>query len=185
MFQPKDINNRLNDNDLAYLEYLYKEYKTVIYNYLIIKTKNDIDASNDVLSETFCSIINSLDRIKNFDNIKGYLLKIADRRLSDFLRKKYHDKNYNKYFDAAGKMEDALADDLHTKEQLLMVNLAMDKLKPLFREVIRLKHIEERSQNEIAGITGKSVSAVETLLVRARKQLRIELKKIKGFMHET
>ena len=78
-------------------------------------------------------------------------------------------------------MDDKLSEELHTKEQLLLVNVAMENLKPLFKDVLKLKYIEEKSQNEIAGIVNKSVSAVETLLVRAKKQLRIELKKIKGF----
>jgi RNA polymerase sigma factor (sigma-70 family) len=178
----KDINNENSDSNE--IEDLYREYKSDIFNYLLIKTKNDKDVSKDILSETFCSFIEGAENLKNKKNIKSYLFQIANRRLNDFLRKKYHDKRYDEYFDVNEKMNDVMAEELHTKEQLLMVKLAMDNMSPLLREVLKLKYLEEKTQNEIAEIIKKTVSSVETLLVRARRQLRIELKKIKGFINE-
>jgi len=184
LFKDKTFLDRIRKKDPSVFEDLYNEYKTVVYNYLLIKTKNDTDAAKDVLSETFCSVMETADNIKHEGNIKSYLFQLANRRLSDYLRKKYHEKDYDKYFDINEETADNLIDDLHTKEQLLMVNLAIDNLKPVYQNILRLKYFEEKSQNEIAEIINKTVSAVESLLVRARKQLKKELDKLEGFIYE-
>lgn len=184
MHQDKLFLDRIKKKDPAVFEDLYKEYKTVIYNYLLIKTRNDHDTVKDVLSETFCSVIDSAEKISSCKNLKSFLFQLAFRRLNDHLRKKYHDKNYDKYFDITEESADNMTEEAHKKEQLLMVNLAVDNLKPVYRDVLRLKYFEEKSQNEIAEIMNKSVSSVESLLVRARIDLKNELKNFKGFMNE-
>jgi RNA polymerase sigma-70 factor, ECF subfamily len=182
--QEKKIIEKLNKRDPEAFESLYKEYKTIVYNYLLIKTKGDADVSKDILSETFCSLMENAGKIKNLDKMKNFLLLIANRRLNDFLRKKYRIEKYDKYLKTEEKMDDIMAENLHTKKQLLLVNMAIDDLKPLFKDILKLKYIEEKSQKEISLLINKTESSVETLLVRARKQLRIKLKKIKGFINE-
>jgi RNA polymerase sigma factor (sigma-70 family) len=182
--QNNKISEKIRDRDPSVFEDLYREYNIAIYNFLLIKTRGDVDVANDVLSDTFCSLMDSFDKIKNTENVEGYLIQIAYRRLCDFLRKKYHDDDYQKYFEVNEKMEDTITEDLHKKEQLMLVNLAMEKLNPAFKNVLKLRYLEEKSQNEISEIMNRSVSSVETLLVRAKKQLRAELKKLKGFVNE-
>ncbi len=184
MSQEKTLLDKLKKRDPEAFESLYKEYKTIVYNYLLIKTKGDADVSKDILSETFCSLMENADNIKNIDKIKSFLLVLANRRLCDFLRKKYRVEKYDKYFNTEEKMNDTMAENLHTKEQLLLVNMAMDELNPLFKKILKLRYLEEKSQKEIALLINRTVSSVETLLVRARKQLKIKLKKNKGFIND-
>jgi RNA polymerase sigma-70 factor, ECF subfamily len=51
------------------------------------------------------------------------------------------------------------------------VGVAMEMLKVEYKEVLLLRHFEALSYAEIAGITGDSISAVESRLFKARKAL--------------
>ena len=64
------------------------------------------------------------------------------------------------------------------QEKVLMLNLALDKLDENYKKVLQLKYNELKSQKEIAKILNKSISAVESLLFKARKKLKVELSKI-------
>ena len=175
---------KLRNRDPEIFETLYNDYKIIIYNYLLVKTKGNIEVSKDVLSDTFCSIFDSANKIKNISNIKGWLIQIANRRLYDYLRKEYHDKKYTQYFEVNEDIDNDLTDELHKKQQLLLVNIAIDSLKQIYKDVIRLKYMEKKTQKEIAKIINKSESSVESLLIRAKKALKNELKQIKGFVNE-
>ncbi len=171
----------INKRHLDIFERIYNDYKKIIYNFLLIKTSNNADVATDVLSETFCAVLESMERAVKIKNMKSYLIRISYRKLCDYLRKKYHDENYHKYFDTPEKLDDSMAEDLHEKQQVLLVNMAIDNLKPVYKNVLRSAYIENKSQDEIASELNRSLSSVESILVRARKKLRVELLKLKGF----
>jgi RNA polymerase sigma-70 factor (ECF subfamily) len=179
-----EILKRLKNNDPEVIELIYKEYSPMVYSYLLVKTKGDKDMAGEILSETFCSLIETRQNLAHTNNIKSYLLKIAFRRFCDFFRKKYRHDKQDKLLVEDDHVEDTHVDVLHEKEQKLMVNLAMDKLKPEYCEILKLKYIDGKSQNEIATLMNKTVSAVENMLLKARNNLRKELGKFKGFNHE-
>lgn len=66
-----------------------------------------------------------------------------------------------------------------SRERARAIAKAVASLPVDLRETLILSEYEDRSQAEIAGITGCSVKAVERRLSRAREQLRKELK---GFL---
>ena len=61
---------------------------------------------------------------------------------------------------------------LEQKEQQEMLYNAIDKLSEAQKVVFTLHKIDELSYKEISEITKKSVSSVESLLFRARKNLK-------------
>jgi RNA polymerase sigma-70 factor, ECF subfamily len=62
------------------------------------------------------------------------------------------------------------------KELSRQVRVAVDRLPPEQKTAILLRHFDELSYREIAQVLGRSVSAVESLLFRARQRLAKELK---------
>jgi RNA polymerase sigma factor (sigma-70 family) len=64
---------------------------------------------------------------------------------------------------------------LFSKERSMMLQVAMEKLSPIYRTLITLYHQEEISYQEIGVITGLPEGTVKSYLFRARKALKENL----------
>ena len=165
---------KLKNCDTRTFEKLYEMYKNKIYSYFMVKTGRDQDLSSELLSETFFSAINSVSKLKNCTNIQGWLFQIAVRKFNDHLRSVYKTatSDYIEYY------SDPTPDKSHElieNEKIEVLYMALDKIKPLYCEVLSMKYLKGASEKEIALKTGKSVGAIEGLLFRARQALKKEL----------
>jgi len=177
IWQDDDL-KKIKKRDPHLFDKVYTEYKNKIFTFLVIKTNGDKDIAEEVLCETFHSAIISAPNIKDLNSIGSWLVKIASRRLNDHFRKKYREKKYAEKVGVNEVVNDDLADELHKKEEILLVKTAMNGLKEKYRKILKLKYIEQKTQKEIAGILNLSDAVVNSLLQRARESLRNEFKKI-------
>ena len=168
---------KINLRDPDTFEKVYKEYKTKLFNFLIIKTNGDNHIAEEILSDTIYSALISAPRLKEKDKIFPWLLSIAQRRFYDYLRKVYKDKNLNKKIIENHKINENKKEK-SDNEKAIMLDLAMKNIKQKYRKLLELKYKENKSQKEIAKILNKSRSSVESLLYRAREELKKEVKKI-------
>lgn len=169
---------KLKNKDPEVLEKLYKECRDKIYNFIIVRTNGNREAAEEIFGETIYSIIKSVSNIKSDKNILGWMFQIAKRRLYDYIKKNKKDENNVEFLNDISASEDNIIEELLDKEKLLMTNIAMDSIKPEFKEILELKYINDMSQKEIAKKLNKSVSAIENMLYRAREALKNELLKI-------
>ncbi len=181
IFTDDDFIN-LKKRDPVIFNKIYKEYKDKIFTFLIIKTKGNKEIAEEIICDTFHSAIESAPNLKNSNNIQAWLFQIASRRLCDHLRKKYKEK---KYLGEMGEMNeenllsnDNLAEDIQTKQEALMLNEALNRLNNKYKEIIKLKYIDNLSLKDICSQMGTSIATVNSLLERARTSLRKEFKKI-------
>jgi RNA polymerase sigma-70 factor (ECF subfamily) len=61
------------------------------------------------------------------------------------------------------------------REQHVMLEAALDKLTPIFREAVVLRDITGMSYEEIAEVLGVSLGTVKSRILRGREALRVEL----------
>lgn len=69
----------------------------------------------------------------------------------------------------------------HPAEQMAWrdaIERALEQLAPAYREAFLLKHVEELEYDELARLTGASVSALKMRVKRAREQLRDALQEV-------
>lgn len=167
-------------NPLAFTR-LYREHKDQVFTFLMIKTKGNTQIAEEVLCDTFHSAIKSAPGLRNTVNINGWLLQIASRRLSDYLKKMYRDISlYDDYDDNLLLYETCTlnqTDCIQTNQERLFIKEAFDNLNERHKAVMRLKYIECKSVKEIARFLNKKHTAVDCLLARARKALREEFNK--------
>lgn len=67
------------------------------------------------------------------------------------------------------------------REGYQMLEAALEKLPPHYRQVIRLRHLEQRSAKETAEILSLKVSAVNVLFHRAQQKLHDVLREMSYF----
>jgi len=170
---------KLQNRDPLSLKKLYLEYSDKIYNYFIIKLNGNRDLAEELSSETFCAAIDSINKLKNIDCLLSWLFGIASRKFYDYLRKQYREKKYLDKIEKEDTIdENDIIENLYTRQKVLIVDAAINKLKPNYKQIIELKYKKHKSQKEISDIINNSISAVENLLYKARKSLIKEIKKI-------
>jgi DNA-directed RNA polymerase specialized sigma24 family protein len=68
---------KIKKGDPESIEKLYLHYRDRIFTFLLKKTGGNVDAANDILSETFAEVLASVSRLKNRENIGGWVFGIA------------------------------------------------------------------------------------------------------------
>ncbi|MBN1523891.1 MAG: RNA polymerase sigma factor [Spirochaetales bacterium] len=171
--------SRFKNRDNGVLEQVFHEYNERLFNYLVIKVNGDTHLAEELLSDTFHSIIVSAPKLKDSKRLYSWMLTIADRRFMDMLRKKYRRRKHETEAEleqAAGNVH--IEKEYEENEKVIMMQTAMEQLKPVYREILTFKYFDNLPQTEIAKKTGKTESSVESLLFRARNALKKQLEKI-------
>jgi RNA polymerase sigma-70 factor (ECF subfamily) len=171
---------KIKARDPLIFEKIFKDYYKAVYNFIIIKSKGNKAMAEEIFSDTFFSALQSAPNLRNPDKILQWLLQIANRRFIDYLRRKYKMK---KNEDKNGLTDDIPYKDnsfenIENNEKAILLNIALENIKPEYKKILKLKYNENKTQREISEILGKTISSVESILFRARESLKKELKKM-------
>ncbi len=132
----------------------------------------DADEARDVAQETFLRLYRNAEGWRPEAGLRAWLYKIAKNLCIDHVRKKRPD--------IPGTLPEPVhektpLDTLNGKELTDTLSRGIGRLPESQRTAVLLRHTEGFSYAEIAESMGTSVSAVESLLVRGRKRLRLLL----------
>ena len=136
-FSKEDL-DKIRKRDSAIFEKLYKLYKDKIFQYIYIKTKKNIQLTEDIMSETFYSAILSAPKLKSTKNLFSWFLQIANRRYYDHVRKYYSEKKYVEQLSSEDINNDktkTLNGKLIEEERLLLTQIAIEALNPLYQKI--------------------------------------------------
>ncbi|MBQ8297923.1 MAG: sigma-70 family RNA polymerase sigma factor [Ruminococcus sp.] len=148
----------MDDNEMAAV---YDKYKNTVYRTAFAWCRNTADAE-DITQDVFMKRFSCDTHFADENHEKAWLLKTAANKCRDLFRS-FRYKNTVSLEDANLIYE--------TPEESAVYHAVME-LPPKYRLVIHLYYYEEYSVKEIGGIIGKSETAVQTQLYRARKLLK-------------
>ena len=158
---------RLN-SDRAF-ERLYRKHAGDVYRYALVVMRNESDAE-DVTQTTFMNAYRAMERGERPRQPQNWLITIAHNVCRQRFRQSQRRPSevaYEEELAEATVDEDAIsAEDIRR---------ALGHLSFNQRSALVMRELEGRSYQEIAEIMGVSVSAVETLIFRARRALREQL----------
>lgn len=157
-------------NEAAFRE-LLNRYQDKMLNYAY-RFSGDINEAGDVAQETFLRIFRTAGSFNPGGSVKSLIYKITRNLCIDLERKKRPDLLAEP---PEIVHEDTPLDALDRKEKIEALSKAVTELPEKQRTAILLRHTEGFSYAEISKIMELSVSAVESLLVRGRKNLRERL----------
>ena len=176
------------DGDQAALERLCKVYNERVLRIVRMRMGPELRTylqSMDLVQDAFIAALRSLENFtyKNEGDFLRWVSKIAENRLRDNLDKIHANKrdarkeiplNNNRsstqdtFIGILGPVDSTTPSLIMSRrEDLNKLEKAMDKLKPEYREVIKLTKIEGLSYKEAAKKMGKGSEAVRMLLSRA------------------
>lgn len=170
--QIKELIKKAKEGDSQAFGKLYDLLVDQIYRYCLIKT-GDVNASEDITSETFLRVKRYLSRYKD-RNFRAYVFTIARNLIVDYYKKEARTTNLSEVeFIVDGKENQET--EMIKKQEVKKLYQALSELPKNYLDVITLRFIEELSIKETARILGRTSVSVRVTQHRAMKKLKIIL----------
>ncbi|MCH5286130.1 MAG: sigma-70 family RNA polymerase sigma factor [Christensenellaceae bacterium] len=177
------------DDDRAFMERLYIEYKGLMYGVALSYLRNSEDAQ-DAVNDAIIRLIDKISELREKDRsvLRPYIVSTMKRTALNVIKKK---KNVRERVRNADIEElEAYADQKAQVDAAVIMNStsaalrkAVEQLTDREKTVLRLRYFEEWSDAEIAQWLGLSESSIRVYLVRARRHM-YEILKWQGFEDE-
>ena len=168
------------------LKQLYDLYSVKVFNTIISYTKNEEDAE-ELLQDVFVTIYNSAHKFRSESSVSTWVYRIAVNKSLDFLRKKNSSKRFgiftSLYKKDSGDIIHESVDFVHpgikleNKEDGQLLFRSIGSLPEKQKTAFILTQIEGLPQQEAADIMKLTRKAVESLLQRAKANLRSDMEK--------
>src|SRR5213595_2169416 len=151
-------------------ERMYKKHAGDVYRYALVVLRNPADAE-DVTQTTFMNAYRAIERGERPRAPQNWLIAIAHNVCRQRFRQTQRRPN-------EVELNESLAEAAPEDEERISaedIRRALGHLAFNQRAALVMRELEGRSYQEISEILGLSVSAVETLIFRARRALREQL----------
>jgi RNA polymerase sigma factor (sigma-70 family) len=158
-------------------EKLYRRYVKDVYHYALALLRNPADAE-DVTQTTFLNAYRAFQRGEEIRKPQNWLIKIA------------HNVARTRYAHISRRVKEVPLED-HVDQLAVLqeekpdvdgVLRALGRLPFNQRAALVMRELEGRSYSEIADTLGVSVAAVETLIFRARRSLRVRTAALRSIL---
>ncbi len=174
--------------DQSAFSLIMEKYQKPLYFHLI-KMVKDKEHVEDLVQEAFMKAFDNLSSYSTNYAFSTWLYRITTNHAIDYLRKKklqtlsIHEPVKTRDGEMNLQLEDekASADNrVMKKERSQIIHEAIDHLPEKYRVVIKLRHFEELSYDEISEQLDLSLGTVKAHIFRAREMLYKELKDRRG-----
>ena len=167
-------------------EILIARCQQPVYN-LVYRLMEDPGDASDVVQEVFLKVFRNIGSFRGQSSLKTWIYRITVNEAHNhrrwFSRHRMREVGLENDEEAAGRSyRDWLPDPGRSPyestlqgETRTLIEEALSGLKPIFREAVVLRDIEELSYEEIAEISNLSLGTVKSRILRGREALRRRL----------
>ena len=172
--------NQLKQGDESAFKKIVEASQGLVYNTAIGIVQNAEDAE-DVAQEVFIQVYESIQSFKGDSKFSTWLYRITITKAMDHLRRKKRKKRFAYIQSLFGVNNEIIHDppDFHhpgvsldNKERAAVLFKAIEKLPPNQKIAFTLHKLEGLSYQEVSEVMKTTVSSVESLIHRARKNLK-------------
>lgn len=169
MERATELYNRYCDGDNQALEQLVIDYSDALIGYAYCFV-HDFSAAEDVMEDTFATLIVKRKRFEERSPFEAYLFRIARNKCLDRLRKLKRETSLTEAYDVSDylSVEENTFKSIRDKK----VYKAMLSLPQDYRTVLYLSYYQGFSVDEIRASLGKNKKQVYNLLSRAKAALK-------------
>jgi RNA polymerase sigma-70 factor (ECF subfamily) len=181
-----DLIERLKRGDESAFRILVEQYQDLVYNTALGIVQNESDAE-DVAQEVFIQVYRSIGSFKSEAKLSTWIYRITTTRALDLLRARKSKKRFGllkRLWETAEESPMENIQDfnhpgvsLERKEEAAQLMTAIAQLPENQKVAFVLHKLEGLSYLEIAEVMGNTLPAVESLMHRARLNLRKILEK--------
>jgi RNA polymerase sigma factor (sigma-70 family) len=180
-----ELIQQLREGDEQAFKSLVTNYQDLVYNTALGVVQNSEDAE-DVAQEVFIQVYRSIDQFKGDARLSTWIYRITTTKALDHIRSRKRKKRFAFITSLFGPNDELVHEPvdfqhpgvaLDRKEQAALLFQMIAQLPENQKVAFTLHKTEELSYQEIADVMQLSISAVESLLFRARQNLRKLLEK--------
>ena len=173
-------------NELAFKQ-LVENYRDMVVNTCFGLLHNSEDAE-DVAQDVFIEVFRSVENFRADSKISTWLYRIAVNRSLNFIRDNKKRKWFQSFDDVVESKKEMLnqlnhqsagdpESELENSQRAILLHEAIDSLPESQRVAFTLNKYEDLAYKEISDVMNLSVSSVESLIHRAKKNLQKKLLK--------
>ncbi len=173
-------------NELAFKQ-LVENYRSMVVNTCFGLLHNSEDAE-DVAQDVFIEVFRSVENFRADSKISTWLYRIAVNRSLNFIRDNKKRKWFQSFDDVVESKKEMLnqlnhqsagdpESELENSQRAILLHEAIDSLPESQRVAFTLNKYEDLAYKEISDVMNLSVSSVESLIHRAKKNLQKKLLK--------
>ena len=161
---------------------LLDDYQQKVFATCISFVPNKEDAE-DIAQEVFVEIFNSINKFNGHSKLSTWIFRITTNKCLEFIRKRNTKKRFAFLQTITGNEPPMDKTSyftemnhpgiiLENKEKSETLFFAINQLPDAQKVVFTLHKVDGKSYEEISDITEKSVSSIESLMFRAKKNLQ-------------
>lgn len=167
-------------------ERLLAEYQQPVFN-LVYRLLEDPSEAGDVVQEVFLKVFRHIGSFRGQSSLKTWIYRIAVNEAHNhrrwFSRHSRHEvgleqpqpesgRTYQSVLPDPGRSPYEMALGAETRS---LIEQALARINPVFREAVVLRDVEDLSYEEIAEVLNVSLGTVKSRILRGREALRREL----------
>jgi len=145
---------------------LYNRYSSMVHAYCL-RVLNDQEQSEDFFQETFIRFFQHVQANHKATNIPGFLITIARNMCLNYKRDKRITVSLDGYDIRAERNQ-----NYENKELLELITYALDLLDFDYREAFVLREYDGLPYNDIAEITGTTLTNAKSRVFRAKQKIK-------------
>jgi RNA polymerase sigma-70 factor (ECF subfamily) len=168
----------------AYEELLIR-FQQPVYA-LALRLLDDQGEACDVVQEVFLKVFRNVGSFRGQSTLKTWIYRITVNEAHNarrwFFRHRRAEVELDKNPDESRNWKEIIPDhsrspfdEAFDSEQHIMIEAALKRINPIFREAVALRDISDLAYEEIAEILGVSLGTVKSRILRGREALREEL----------
>lgn len=161
------------------IEKLYMQYKQDIYHYLLSLTHNP-NLSEDLLSDTFLSVMKSIHSFQGNSTVKTWIFSIARHKWLEYLRKTHHEICFDEL--ATVYLNEDIEENVVQKDIINRIKIILLQEEERTSSIVRMR-IAGYSYYEISLKFGISEGSARVIDFRAKRKIKEILLK-EGLYHE-
>lgn len=170
--------------DGAYEE-LLNRFQQQVYA-LALRLLNDPAEAADVVQEVFLKVFRNISSFRGQSTLKTWIYRITVNEAHNarrwFFRHRRREVELDNDPEESRNWKEIIPDRSRSPfemalegEQHTMIEAALNRINPIFREAVVLRDITDLSYEEIAEVLGVSLGTVKSRILRGREALREEL----------
>ena len=166
-------------------ELLLARFQQPVYN-LALRLLGDAADAGDITQEVFLKVFRSIHSFRSQSSLRTWIYRIAvneaHNRRRWIFRHRHNEVGLEESDDEARVIERPVSgheaspfDRALNRERHVLIEQALTRINPVFREAVVLRDIEDFNYDEIAEILQISIGTVKSRITRGREALREQL----------
>lgn len=166
-------------------EDLIRRFQQPVYA-LALRLLDDQGEACDVVQEVFLKVFRNIGNFRGQSSLKTWIYRITVNEAHNarrwFFRHRRREVELDNTPDDARDWKEIIPDSSRSpyevaldREQQVLIEAALERINPIFREAVVLRDIMDLSYEEIAEVIGVSLGTVKSRILRGREALREKL----------